>query len=124
MEKVKPNKIVSSASLAVEDIPDGAKLLVGGFGLCGVPFELIENIALRNIKDLTCVSNTVTAGTPGRGLGILIDNKQVKRMVSSFVGGNKNLETSYLSGDLELELTPQGTLAEKLRCGGAGIPAF
>lgn len=115
-------EIFDNAADAVKDIKDKKTLLVGGFGLCGIPENLINAVAKRDIEKLTCVSNN--AGVDNFGLGILLRNKQVKRMVSSYVGENKEFERQYLSGELEVELTPQGTLAEKLRCGGAGIPAF
>ena len=107
---------------AIKDIPDGAKLLVGGFGLCGIPENLIGALVKKGIKDLTVVSNN--AGVDDFGLGLLLKTKQIKRMISSYVGENKEFEKQYLNGELELELTPQGTLAERLRAGGAGIPAF
>ena len=103
-------------------IKDGQTLAVGGFGLCGIPEALI--LALRNsgVKDLTCISNN--AGVDGFGLGLLLETRQIKKMIASYVGENKEFERQFLSGELEVELTPQGTLAEKLRAGGAGIPAF
>ncbi|XP_064607516.1 succinyl-CoA:3-ketoacid coenzyme A transferase 1, mitochondrial-like [Liolophura sinensis] len=107
---------------AVKDIPDGAKLLVGGFGLCGIPENLIAALRETGSKNLTVVSNN--CGVDDFGLGILLNNRQIKRMISSYVGENKEFARQYLSGELEVELTPQGTLAEKLRAGGAGIPAF
>lgn len=115
-------KVWDSASAAVADIKDSSKLLVGGFGLCGIPENLIA--ALRNLgaKNLTVVSNN--PGVDDFGLGLLVRTRQIKRMISSYVGENKEFERQYLSGDIELELTPQGTLAERLRAGGAGIPAF
>eukprot|EP01031_Cornospumella_fuschlensis_P042782 gene42782-52277_t len=115
-------KVYKSAKDAVADIPNGAKLLVGGFGLCGIPENLISALKDLGSKDLTCVSNN--AGVDDFGLGVLLQTKQVKRMISSYVGENKNFEMQYLTGQLEVELTPQGTLAERLRAGGAGIPAF
>jgi len=118
------SKVASSALEAVKDIPSNARLLVGGFGLCGIPSTLIS--ALRQhgkAKDLTVVSNN--AGVDDFGLGILLhEPRQIKRMISSYVGENKTFEKLYLSGELEVELTPQGTLAERMRAGGAGIPAF
>lgn len=116
------NKVVASAHEAVADIPDGAVIMAGGFGLCGIPENLIAAIAARGIRDLTCVSNN--AGVDGFGLGILLRNRQVRKMISSYVGENKEFERQYLSGELEVELVPQGTLAERIRAGGAGIPAF
>lgn len=106
----------------MKDIPSGCKLLVGGFGLCGIPENLIGALADLRINNLTVVSNN--AGVDNFGLGLLLANKQVKRMISSYVGENAEFERQYLSGELELELTPQGTLAERIRAGGAGIPAF
>jgi 3-oxoacid CoA-transferase len=116
------SKIFPSAAAAVADIQDGARFLVGGFGLCGIPEHLIAAVAARGSRSLTCVSNN--AGVDDFGLGILLRSRQVRRMVSSYVGENKEFERQYLSGELELEFTPQGTLAERLRAGGAGIPAF
>lgn len=107
---------------AVEDIKDGSKLLVGGFGLCGIPENLIHGLLETKVKDLTVVSNN--AGVDDFGLGLLLQSKQIKRMISSYVGENAEFERQYLSGELEVELTPQGTLAERIRAGGAGIPAF
>lgn len=115
-------KIFASAEDAVRDIPDGAKLLVGGFGLCGIPENLIGAMLKQGAKELTVVSNN--AGVDNFGLGLLLKNQQVKRMISSYVGENAEFEKQYLTGRLELELTPQGTLAERIRAGGAGIPAF
>lgn len=106
----------------VADIPDGAKLLVGGFGLCGIPENLIHAIKEKGVKQLTCVSNN--AGVDDFGLGLLLQTHQIKRMVSSYVGENAEFERQFLAGELEVELTPQGTLAERLRAGGAGVPAF
>ena len=116
------NKLVKNAAEAVRDIPDGATLAVGGFGLCGIPENCIQALADKGIKGLTCISNN--AGVDGFGLGLLLEKRQIKKMISSYVGENKLFEQLVLSGELELELTPQGTLAEKLRAGGAGIPAF
>lgn len=107
---------------ALRDVEDGSKLLVGGFGLCGIPEYLIEGLSSKGVKDLTCVSNN--AGVDDFGLGILLKGRQVKRMISSYVGENQEFERQFLSGELEVELTPQGTLAERIRAGGAGIPAF
>jgi len=111
-----------SAIEAVKDIPDNSKLLVGGFGLCGIPENLISGLLKTNPKNLTVVSNN--AGVDDFGLGLLLQSKQIKRMISSYVGENKEFERQYLSGELEVELTPQGTLAERIRAGGAGVPAF
>lgn len=116
------NKIVSSADEAVKDIPSGATLAVGGFGLCGIPENLIAALLKSGIKDLTCFSNN--AGVDDFGLGLLLANKQIKKMISSYVGENGEFERQFLSGELEVELTPQGTLAERMRAGGAGIRAF
>ncbi|TWI55450.1 3-oxoacid CoA-transferase subunit A [Pseudomonas duriflava] len=117
------NKLYPSAAHALEGVvQDGMTLAVGGFGLCGIPEALI--VALRDTgkRELTVISNN--AGVDGFGLGLLLETRQIKKMVSSYVGENKEFERQYLSGELELEFTPQGTLAEKLRAGGSGIPAF
>ncbi|XP_017573597.1 succinyl-CoA:3-ketoacid coenzyme A transferase 1, mitochondrial-like [Pygocentrus nattereri] len=111
-----------SPTEAVRDIPDGSTLLVGGFGLCGIPENLINGLLKTGVKQLTAVSNN--AGVDNFGLGLLLKTKQIKRMISSYVGENMEFERQYLSGELEVELTPQGTLAERIRAGGAGIPAF
>ena len=116
------NKIVKSAIEACADIPDGATVLSGGFGLCGIPENCIAALAEIGSKQLTFVSNN--CGVDDFGLGILLGKKLIKRMISSYVGETKEFERQYLAGELELEFTPQGTLAEKLRAGGAGIPAF
>ena len=117
------NKIFPSADAALKDIvKDGQMLAVGGFGLCGIPEALIQALHDIGVKDLTCISNN--AGVDGFGLGKLLETRQIKRMIASYVGENKEFERQYLAGELELEFTPQGTLAEKLRAGGAGIPAF
>jgi 3-oxoacid CoA-transferase subunit A len=116
------DKRVASAREACADIPDGATVLAGGFGLCGIPENSIRALRELGPKNLTFVSNN--CGVDDFGLGILLKNKQIARMVSSYVGENKEFERQYLSGELEVELTPQGTLAERLRAGGAGIPAF
>ncbi|XP_056401936.1 succinyl-CoA:3-ketoacid coenzyme A transferase 1, mitochondrial [Hyla sarda] len=115
-------KFYSDPVEAVQDIPDGATLLVGGFGLCGIPENLIGGLIKTGVKGITAVSNN--AGVDGFGLGQLLNTKQIKRMVSSYVGENAEFERQYLQGELEVELVPQGTLAEKVRAGGAGIPAF
>eukprot|EP01090_Pellita_catalonica_P021816 TRINITY_DN826_c0_g3_i1.p1 TRINITY_DN826_c0_g3~~TRINITY_DN826_c0_g3_i1.p1 ORF type:complete len:516 (-),score=100.40 TRINITY_DN826_c0_g3_i1:22-1569(-) len=115
-------KVRDSAEAAVSDIPSGAKLLLGGFGLCGIPETLIGALKNQGTKDLTVVSNT--GGVDDFGLGLLFQTKQIKRMIASYIGGNRTFESQYLKGDLELELIPQGTLAERMRAGGAGIPAF
>ena len=117
------NKIFPSAAQALAGVVrDGQLLAVGGFGLCGIPEALIEALRASGAKNLTVISNN--AGVDGFGLGKLLDTRQIKRMISSYVGENKEFERQYLAGELELEFTPQGTLAEKLRAGGAGIPAF
>ncbi|MFZ9834873.1 MAG: CoA transferase subunit A [Holophagaceae bacterium] len=116
------NKLVSSADEAVRDIPSGATLAVGGFGLCGIPENLIAALLKSGVKDLTCFSNN--AGVDDFGLGLLLANKQIKKMISSYVGENGEFERQFLSGELEVELIPQGTLAERMRAGGAGIRAF
>ena len=117
------NKIFASADMALADIAaDNQTLAIGGFGLCGIPEALIEALKNTGVKDLTCISNN--AGVDDFGLGKLLQTRQIKKMISSYVGENKEFERQYLNGELEVELTPQGTLAEKLRSGGAGIPAF
>ncbi|HAB42381.1 MAG TPA: succinyl-CoA--3-ketoacid-CoA transferase [Acinetobacter sp.] len=117
------NKVVANAQEALEDIvADYQTLAVGGFGLCGIPEALIEGLKNTGVTGLTCISNN--AGVDDFGLGKLLQTKQIKKMISSYVGENKEFERQYLNGELEVELTPQGTLAEKLRAGGAGIPAF
>ena len=116
------DKVVRSAAEAVADIRPGATLAVGGFGLCGVPMALIQALHDAGVDDLRVVSNN--AGVDGWGLGILLADHRISRMTSSYVGENKEFARQYLSGELEVELTPQGTLAERLRAGGCGIPAF
>jgi 3-oxoacid CoA-transferase A subunit len=116
------NKVIAHADEAVADIFDGAVLAIGGFGLCGIPENCIAALVKKGVKNLTCISNN--AGVDDFGIGLMLRNKQVKKMISSYVGENKLFEEMVLSGELELELTPQGTLAEKLRAAGAGIPAF
>jgi 3-oxoacid CoA-transferase subunit A len=117
------NKIYPSAAAALAGIVhDGQLLAVGGFGLCGIPEALIEALKDSGVKNLTVISNN--AGVDGFGLGKLLETRQIKKMISSYVGENKEFERQYLAGELELEFTPQGTLAERLRAGGAGIPAF
>lgn len=115
-------KFCATPDEAVKDIPSGSKLLVGGFGLCGIPENLINALLKTPVKDLTVVSNN--AGVDDFGLGLLLRQRQIKRMIASYVGENKEFERQYLGGELEVELTPQGTLAERIRAGGAGIPAF
>jgi 3-oxoacid CoA-transferase subunit A len=117
------NKIFPSAAAALADVAqDGQLLAVGGFGLCGIPEALIDALRDSGAKNLTVISNN--AGVDGFGLGKLLETRQIKKMISSYVGENKEFERQYLAGELELEFTPHGTLAEKLRAGGAGIPAF
>ena len=116
------DKVVASAAEAVADVPDGSTLSVGGFGLCGIPSVLIEALLDAGTKDLEAVSNN--CGVDGWGLGRLLAEKRLRRMVSSYVGENKEFARQYLHGELEVELTPQGTLAERMRAGGSGIPAF
>ncbi|WP_110928873.1 CoA transferase subunit A [Bacillus massiliglaciei] len=115
-------KTVSSLEQAIEQIKDGATIVVGGFGLSGIPENLIIALRDKGVKDLTIVSNN--CGIDDWGLGLLLENKQIKKMIASYVGENKRFEQQFLSGELEVELVPQGTLAERLRAGGAGIPAF
>ncbi|MCB9363887.1 MAG: CoA transferase subunit A [Flavobacteriales bacterium] len=116
------NKVVANAKEATKDIKDNMTLMLGGFGLCGIPENCITELVNMNVKGLTCISNN--AGVDDFGLGLLLQKKQIKKMISSYVGENKEFERQMLSGELEVELTPQGTLAEKCRAGGAGIPAF
>ncbi|MBN22394.1 MAG: succinyl-CoA--3-ketoacid-CoA transferase [Bdellovibrionaceae bacterium] len=116
------NKRVNNAREAVSDIFDGAVLAVGGFGLCGIPENSIAALVEQGAKNLTCISNN--AGVDDFGIGLMLQKRQVKKMISSYVGENKLFEELMLSGELEVELNPQGTLAERLRAGGAGIPAF
>lgn len=116
------NKVVTSYSQALEGLQDGMTIIAGGFGLCGIPEGLIAEIRRKKSKNLTIVSNN--CGVDNFGLGLLLIDKQIKKMVSSYVGENALFEQQLLSGELEVELTPQGTLAEKMRAGGAGIPAF
>lgn len=116
------DKVVTSYEQAMDGLSDGMTIIAGGFGLCGIPENLISEIKRIGASDLTVVSNN--CGVDGFGLGLLLEDKQVKKMVSSYVGENKLFEEQLLNGTLEVELTPQGTLAEKMRAGGAGIPAF
>ncbi len=116
------NKVVATAAEAVADIPDDSLLMAGGFGLCGIPENLILALRDRGVKGLTVVSNN--CGVDDFGLGLLLQTRQIRKMISSYVGENKEFERQYLSGELEVELCPQGTLAERIRAGGAGIPAF
>lgn len=117
------NKVVTNAAEALADVvANNQTVAVGGFGLCGIPEALIDALKDTGVTGLTCISNN--AGVDGFGLGKLLETKQIKKMIASYVGENKEFERQYLNGELEVELTPQGTLAEKLRSGGAGIPAF
>ena len=117
------NKVVANAAEALADVvANNQTIAVGGFGLCGIPEALIDALKDTGVTGLTCISNN--AGVDGFGLGKLLETKQIKKMIASYVGENKEFERQYLNGELEVELTPQGTLAEKLRSGGAGIPAF
>jgi 3-oxoacid CoA-transferase subunit A len=116
------NKVVASAEAAVADVPDGATVMSGGFGLCGNPENLIAALHQKGVKGLTIISNN--CGTTELGLGVLLKARQVKRMVASYVGENKEFERQFLSGELEVELNPQGTLAERIRAGGCGLGGF
>jgi len=116
------NKVVASADEAVADIPDGATVMVSGFGLCGNPENLIAALHRKGVKDLTVISNN--CGTTDLGLGVLLQARQIRKIVASYVGENKEFERQYLSGELEVELVPQGTLAERIRAGGAGLGGF
>jgi len=116
------NKQVKDAETAVHDIPNNATLMLGGFGLCGIPENCIAALLKKGVKGLTCISNN--AGVDDFGIGLLLKTRQVKKMISSYVGENAEFERQLLSGELEVELIPQGTLAERVRAGGAGIPAF
>jgi 3-oxoacid CoA-transferase A subunit len=116
------NKVVKNAAEAIKDIPDGATIMLGGFGLCGIPENCINALFEKEVTNLTCISNN--AGVDGFGLGKLLRKHQVKKMISSYVGENKEFERQMLNGELEVDLVPQGTLAERIRAGGAGIPAF
>jgi len=117
------SKLYPSAAAALADVvADGQMIAVGGFGLCGIPEALIAALRDSGVRNLTCISNN--AGVDGFGLGLLLATRQVRKMIASYVGENKEFERQYLAGELELDFTPQGTLAEKLRAGGAGIPAF
>lgn len=115
-------KTFKNAEDAVADIQDGAVIMLGGFGLCGIPENCIDALVRKNVKDLTCISNN--AGVDDFGIGLMLQTRQVKKMISSYVGENAEFERQLLSGELEVELIPQGTLAERCRAGGAGIPAF
>lgn len=116
------NKVVASADEAIRDMHDGATLMVGGFGLCGVPEDLIQAVLRKGVKNLTTISNN--AGVDDYGLGVLLKSRRIRKHIGSYVGENKTFEQLVLSGELDLELNPQGTLAERIRAGGAGIAAF
>lgn len=116
------DKIVSGATEAVKDIPNNAVLMLGGFGLCGIPENCISALLKTGVTNLTCISNN--AGVDDFGIGLMLKTRQVKKMISSYVGENAEFERQLLAGELDVELTPQGTLAERIRAGGAGIPAF
>jgi len=116
------NKVVAGPDEAIHDIPDGATLMLGGFGLCGIPENCIAALIRKGVKGLTCISNN--AGVDDFGIGLMLKTRQVKKMISSYVGENAEFERQLLSGELEVDLIPQGTLAERVRAGGAGIPAF
>ena len=116
------NKKVSNVQEALQDIQDGQTIMLGGFGLCGIPENSIAELVKKDVKELTCISNN--AGVDGFGLGLLLEKHQIKKMISSYVGENAEFERQMLSGELDVELTPQGTLAEKCRSAQAGIPAF
>ena len=116
------NKVVANAEEATKGIKDGMTLMLGGFGLCGIPENCISQLVKMNVKNLTCISNN--AGVDDFGLGLLLQKKQIKKMISSYVGENDEFERQMLSGELEVDLIPQGSLAERCRAGGAGIPAF
>ena len=116
------NKLVSGAREAVQDIPDGATLALGGFGLCGIPENLIGALVEKGIRNLTCISNN--AGVDDFGIGVLLKARQVRKMISTYVGENREFERQFLSGEIEVELVPQGTFAERIRAGGAGIGGF
>ena len=116
------NKVVAGPDEAIRDIFDGATLMLGGFGLCGIPENSIAALIRKGTKDLTCISNN--AGVDDFGIGLMLKTRQVRKMISSYVGENAEFERQLLSGELEVDLIPQGTLAERIRAGGAGIPAF
>ena len=116
------NKAVENVAVALDGIKDGVTIMLGGFGLCGIPENSIGELVKKGTKELTCISNN--AGVDGFGLGLLLETKQIKKMISSYVGENDEFERQMLSGELEVDLIPQGSLAERCRAGGAGIPAF
>ena len=116
------NKVVANADAAIFDVNDGASIMVGGFGLCGIPENLIQALVRKNVRNLTTMSNN--AGVDGFGMGFLLSNRQIKKHIGTYVGENKLLEAMVLKGEIELELVPQGTFSERMRAAGAGIPAF
>ena len=116
------NKVVANADEAIADLNDGASIMVGGFGLCGIPENLIDAVRRKGVSNLTVISNN--AGVGGFGLGKLLETRQIGRLIGSYIGENKKLEEQYLNGEIDLQLTPQGTLAERIRAGGAGIAGF
>src|SRR5476651_2270312 len=116
------NKVVKNADVAIGDITDGMTLMLGGFGMCGLPENCIAALVKKGVKQLTCISNN--AGVDDFGIGLMLKQKQVKKMIASYVGENAEFERQLLQGELDVELIPQGTLAERCRAGGAGIPAF
>src|SRR5580658_10083401 len=116
------NKVYKNAEEAIADIKDNMTLMLGGFGLCGIPEKCIAALIKKGVKGLTCISNN--AGVDDFGIGLMLKTRQVKKMISSYVGENAEFERQLLSGELEVDLVPQGTLAERIRAGGAGIPAF
>ncbi|MGH9508307.1 MAG: CoA transferase subunit A [Terriglobales bacterium] len=116
------NKVVANAEAAIFDVTDGASIMVGGFGLCGIPENLIQAVLRKNVRNLTTISNN--AGVDGFGMGLLLANRQIRKHIGTYVGENKLLEDMVLKGEIELELVPQGTFSERMRAGGAGIPAF
>src|SRR6266568_5407791 len=116
------NKVITSAEEAIRDVFDGATIMIGGFGLCGIPENLIRALVHKGVKNLTTISNN--AGVDGFGVGLLLANGQIRRHIGTYVGENKLLETMVLQGSVELDLVPQGTFAERIRAAGAGIPAF
>src|SRR3981081_3149059 len=116
------NKVVANADEAIQDLADGATIMIGGFGLCGIPENLIRALVRKGVKNLTTISNNV--GVDGFGLGLLLGGGQIRKHIGTYVGENKMLEQMVLQGKVELDLVPQGTFAERIRAGGSGIPAF
>ena len=116
------NKVVGNVAIALNGIEDNMTLMLGGFGLCGIPENSISQLVKMGVKNLTCISNN--AGVDDAGLGLLLKTRQIRKMISSYVGENAEFARQYLAGELEIEFNPQGTLAERIRAGGAGIPAF